>query len=209
MAGCDAVVLCVKPQTLDSVLADVRDSLRPDALVISIAAGKTTSDIEGALGGHAAVVRAMPNTPAIIGSGMTVLAAGTHAGDHHLALARAIFERVGAVEVVEKEALMDAVTGLSGSGPAYVYTVIEALTEAGVKVGLPRRVAAALASQTTLGAARMVQQAGEHPAVLRDAVCTPAGCTVDGLMELERGGIRVTLINAVESSTRRARALGD
>ena len=207
--GCDAVVLCVKPQTLDGVLREIAPALPPAAVVVSIAAGKRTPAISRALGArNTAVVRAMPNTPAVIGCGMTVLVAGEHAGANDVALAAALFRRVGAVEEVENENLMDAVTGLSGSGPAYIYTVIEALTEAGVKVGLPRRVAAALAAQTTLGASRMVQERAEHPAMLRDAVCTPAGCTVDGLMELEKGGIRVTLIKAVEKSTRRAAALG-
>ena len=150
----------------------------------------------------------MPNTPSAIGSGMTGLSAGRFATDEHLALAKSLFDAVGRTLVLD-EKHMDAVTGLSASGPAFIYVVLESLAEAGVKVGLPREVATLLAAQTTLGAAGMVLDSGSHPALLKDEVTTPAGCTIDGLLELEEGGLRVTLIKAVVKATERAAALKD
>jgi len=170
---------------------------------VSIVASATLAFIERHLQGGVPVVRAMPNTPSLVGAGMTVVCAGTHAGESDLARARALFEAVGRVMTLD-EKHMDAVTALSASGPAFLYVVLESLTEGGVKVGLPRHVATELAAQTALGAARMVLETGEHPALLKDAVTTPAGCTIDGLLRLEEGGLRVTLIKAVVEATRRA-----
>ena len=205
VAGCDVVVVAVKPQAMPVVLRKIRESLEPGVLVISVAAGVTTARIEAELG-QVPVVRVMPNPPCVLGAGMSVLTPGAFAGPAHMELARSLFDAVGKTAVLE-EGLMNAVTGLSGSGPAYVYLVIESLAEAGVKVGIPRATSTLLAAQTVLGAARMVLELGEHPALLKDAVTTPAGCTVDGLMELEEGGLRVTLLKAVVRATERAREL--
>ena len=204
--GADVVIVAVKPSVVPAVVAEIKGALAPGALVVSVAASVTTASIEAGLGGAPAVVRAMPNTPCLLGEGMTALAKGRHATDAHLALARALFDAVGRTAVLD-EKLMDAVTGLSGSGPAYIYLVIESLAEAGVKVGIPRDISTLLSAQTVLGAARMVLELGEHPALLKDAVTTPAGCTVDGLLELEEGKLRVTLIKAVVRATERAREL--
>jgi len=199
----DVVLLCVKPQSVAGVLEAIRSELGPEKLVISVAASVPTHYIEQRLGADVPVVRAMPNTPCAVGSGMTGLCAGRFAGPGHLETARALFEAVGRTVVVD-EKLMDAVTGLSASGPAFLYVVLESLVEGGVKVGLPRDVATLLAAQTMLGAARMALETGEHPARLKDAVTTPAGCTIDGILELEEGGLRVTLIKAVVKATARA-----
>ena len=153
-----------------------------------------------------AVVRAMPNTPSALGAGAAALCRGRFVSDAQMQLAQRLFETVGRTVLVD-EKHMDAVTGLSGSGPAYLYIIIEALAEAGVKVGLPRDVATQLAAQTAYGAAKMVLETGYHPALLKDAVTTPAGCTIDGILELEEGGLRVTLIKAVMRATERARQL--
>ena len=148
----------------------------------------------------------MPNTPALVGAGMTALTAGAHAGDEHLDLAERLFAQLGRTLVLD-EKHFDAVTGLSASGPAFLYIAIEALAEGGVKMGLPRKVATELAAQACLGAGKMVMETGSHPALLKDAVTTPAGCTMDGILMLEEGGLRVTLIKAVVEATRRAREL--
>jgi pyrroline-5-carboxylate reductase len=197
------VLLAVKPQALHEVLAEVRDVLAPGQLVVSIVASATTGFIEERLNGPQPVVRAMPNTPSLVGAGMTALSGGRHAGPEDLARAEALFAAVGRTLVLD-EKHMDAVTALSASGPAFVYVVLESLAEGGVKVGLPRSTATVLAAQAVLGAAKMVLETGEHPALLKDAVTTPAGCTIDGLLRLEEGGLRVTLIKAVVESTRRA-----
>jgi pyrroline-5-carboxylate reductase len=152
------------------------------------------------------VIRAMPNTPAMLAAGITALCSGRFVSTEQMAIAQKIFQTVGRTVVVD-EKHMDAVTGLSGSGPAFLYIIIEALAEAGVNVGLPRDIATLLAAQTTLGSARMVLETGYHPALLKDAVTTPAGCTVDGILELEEGGLRVTLIKAVKRATQRAKEL--
>jgi pyrroline-5-carboxylate reductase len=191
---------------LASVMREIGPVLTDDQVVLSIVAGATLRTLSAGLL-HQAVVRAMPNTPALVGAGMTALTGGTHAGPGHLALAEEIFHRVGRTLVLD-EAHFDAVTGLSASGPAFLYVVIEALAEGGVKVGLPRKVAIELAAQTCLGAGRMVIETGEHPALLKDAVTTPAGCTVDGILRLEEGGLRVTLIKAVVEAAQRAGGLG-
>ena len=202
----DIVFVCVKPQAVQGVMEEIRPQVRPEHLVISVAASVPTSHIENALGQGIPVVRAMPNTPCVIGRGMTALCKGTYAGAQHLEIATELFDVVGRTVVVD-EKHMDAVTGLSASGPAYIYIILESLAEAGVKVGLPRDVATLLAAQTTLGAAAVVLETGDHPALLKDAVTTPAGCTIDGIMELEEGKLRVTLIKAVVKAAQRAKEL--
>ncbi len=204
--GASVVVLAVKPQNVAAVVEEVREAVPDGALVISILAGITTEALEAAFGRPLAVVRTMPNTPALVDEGATALAAGKHATDAHLALARSIFEAVGRVEEVP-ESLMDAVTGLSGSGPAYIYMVIEALTDGGVKQGLPRPIAARLAAQTVLGAARLVIETGKHPAILRDEVTTPGGTAIAAVADLEAHGLRTMLINAVGTATARSAEL--
>ena len=205
-AGADVILLGVKPSQVPEVVAGIRSSLSTGKLLLSFAASVSTRSIEEAAGCDLAVVRAMPNTPATVGQGMTALCAGRFCSAEQMAVARMIFDTVGRTVVVD-EKHMDAVTGLSGSGPAFLYIIIEALAEAGVNVGLPRDVATLLAAQTTLGSAQMVLQTGSHPALLKDEVTTPAGCTVDGILELEQGGLRVTLIKAVKRATMRAREL--
>lgn len=204
--GASTILLAVKPQAMGEVLAALRGKVRRGQLVISVAASVPTTYIEKRLGTAAPVVRAMPNTPCLIRQGMTAICRGRLAGAQHLEAARRIFATLGRCLVVE-ERHMDAVTGLSASGPAYIYVVIESLAEGGVKEGLPRDVATELAAQMVLGAAGMVLQSGEHPAKLKDMVTTPAGCTIDGLLELEEGGLRVTLIKTVVRASRRAAEL--
>jgi pyrroline-5-carboxylate reductase len=203
VAGADIVLLCVKPQVIREVLEEIRPHVGEKALVISVAASVPTSYIEQDLGPKVPVVRAMPNTCSAVGCGMTGICRGAHATAEHLAVARAMFDTVGRTVVVD-EKHMDAVTGLSASGPAFAYIILESLAEAGVKVGLPRDVATLLAAQTMKGSASMVLETGDHPALLKDAVTTPAGCTIDGILELEEGKLRVTLIKAVVKSTHRA-----
>jgi pyrroline-5-carboxylate reductase len=202
----DIVLLGVKPNQIADLVRTIKPSLAPGALLISIAASTKTAAIEGAAGEGVAVVRAMPNTPAQLGAGITALCRGHDVSNEQLALAQRIFATVGRTVVVD-EKHMDAVTGLSGSGPAFIYIILEALAEAGVNVGLPRDTATLLAAQTAYGAAKMVLETGSHPALLKDEVTTPAGCTVDGILELEAGGLRVTLIKAVKRATERAREL--
>ena len=202
----DLVLIVLKPQQVKGVLREVKKVLRKDAVIISVAASVTIALIERELGRPARVVRAMPNTPCLIRQGMTALAASAHATPDDVALARQIFSAMGRTVVVE-EKHMDAITGLSASGPAYVYLMIESLAEGGVKLGLPRELSTELSAQTLLGASSMVLQSGEHPAKLKDIVTTPAGCTIDGLLELEEGGLRVTLIKAVVRAAHRAKQL--
>ena len=206
VAGADLVLVCLKPQQVKGVLHEIRKDLKQDALLISVAASVTTALIEREVGRTVRVVRAMPNTPCLIRQGMTALAAGRHATEDDLLMAREIFSSMGRIVVVNEEH-MDAITGLSASGPAYVYMIIESLAEAGVKMGLPRDLSTELSAQTLLGASAMVLHTGEHPAKLKDIVTTPAGCTIDGLLELEEGGLRVTLIKAVVRAGQRAREL--
>ncbi len=203
VAGAELVLLCVKPQVVPEVLEEIGGELDEGQLVVSIAAGATVALIEKRLASRVPVVRAMPNTPSLIGAGMTALCAGSWATDTHLAMAREVFEPTGRTVVLD-ERYFDAVTGLSASGPAFVYIIIEALAEGGVKTGLPRAVATELAAQACLGASRMVLETDAHPALLKDDVTTPAGCTMDGILKLEEGGLRVTLIKAVVEATRRA-----
>jgi len=202
----DLILVGVKPFQVPELMEEIRTALTPSKTVVSFAASVTTRFIEEASGLEMAVVRAMPNTPAALGAGATALCRGRFVSAKQMELALRIFETVGRCVVVD-EKHMDAVTGLSGSGPAYIYIIIEALAEAGVKVGLPRDIATQLAAQTAFGAAKMVLETGYHPALLKDAVTTPAGCTIDGILELEEGGLRVTLIKAVMRATERAKQL--
>jgi pyrroline-5-carboxylate reductase len=204
--GADIVLLAVKPTQVVQLVREVAPSLKQGVFLLSIAASVKTTAIEEAAEGLMPVIRAMPNTPAMLGAGITALCRGRFVADEQLALAQKIFETVGRVVVVD-EKHMDAVTGLSGSGPAFLYIILESLAEAGVNVGLPREIATQLAAQTAYGAAKMVLETGSHPALLKDEVTTPAGCTVDGILELEEGGLRVTLIKAVKRATERAREL--
>lgn len=200
------IVLCVKPKQVAGVVERL-EGLRPDALVVSILAGVTTERIQALLEGDNPVVRAMTNTPCVVGQGMTAVCGGRTATPAHLASAQRMFAAVGRC-VVTDEAYFNAITAISGSGPAYVYLILEALADAGVNVGLPRDLALEMVAQTMLGATRMVQETGRHPAALRDDVTTPAGCTIRGLLMLEDGKIRSVLARAVEESTRIVGTLG-
>lgn len=206
--GADVVLICVKPQNASEVFEDVRETLAPNALVISVLAGITTDSICDRLGEDVAAVRAMPNTPALVDEGATAIAGGRYSTDEQVEIAAEIFRAVGIVEIVP-EYQMDAVTGLSGSGPAYVYMVIEALTDGGVKQGLTRKTALRLAAQTVFGAAKLVLETGKHPAILRDEVTTPGGTAIAAVAELEDHGLRTMLIDAVKTATRRSRRLSD
>jgi pyrroline-5-carboxylate reductase len=208
--GADIVLLTIKPQTVAEVLQEIAPDIGAKSLLVSVAASVPTGFVEQQLaaasgGKHdkIAVVRAMPNTPAAVDCGMTAICGGSHASSDHLEIARSMFDAVGRTIVLD-EKHMDAVTGLSASGPAFAYIILESFAEAGVKVGLPRDVATLLASQTMKGAASVVLETGDHPALLKDAVTTPAGCTIDGILELEEGKLRVTLIKAVVKATSRA-----
>jgi len=202
----DLILIGVKPFQVPDLIAEIRPALTKTRTLVSFAASVKTRAIEEAAGVDIAVIRAMPNTPSALGAGAAALCRGRFVSDAQMEMAERIFETVGRTVVVD-EKHMDAVTGLSASGPAYIYIIIEALAEAGVKVGLPRDIATQLAAQTTFGAAKMVLETGYHPALLKDAVTTPAGCTIDGILELEEGGLRVTLIKAVMRATQRAKEL--
>jgi pyrroline-5-carboxylate reductase len=202
----DLILLGVKPLQVPDLMAEIKPALTTEKTLVSFAASVKTRAIEEAAGLDIAVIRAMPNTPSALGAGAAGLCRGRFVSAKQMELAQRIFETVGRVVVVD-EKHMDAVTGLSASGPAYIYIIIEALAEAGVKVGLPRDVATQLAAQTVFGAGKMVLETGYHPALLKDAVTTPAGCTIDGILELEEGGLRVTLIKAVMRATERAKQL--
>lgn len=208
-AEADIVLLCVKPKDIQKLCEGLRqkNALAAAPLLISIAAGVSTGFIEGIVGEGVPVLRAMPNTPCSIGKGMTVVAKGSHASDTHVALAREIFSPLGRfIELEEKH--MDTVTGLSASGPAFIYVIIESLADGGVMRGLPRHVATELVAQMTLGAAEMVLTTGRHPASLKDDVTTPAGCTIAGILALEDGRIRSVLARGVETAARVAGELG-
>jgi pyrroline-5-carboxylate reductase len=202
------VMLCVKPQVMRPVLDQVGEHIASEALVISVAAGVSTAAIESQLKAGARVVRSMPNTGAIVRQSATAIAAGTNATEHDMGVAREIFDQVGRTVVVEEHHL-DAVTGLSGSGPAYIFLIIDALADASVKVGLSRDVGLELAAQTVMGSAQLLLKTGEHPGRLKDQVTSPGGTAIAGLHTLEAGGLRTTLINAVENATKRSRELGE
>jgi len=201
------LVLAVKPQIMERVVEGIADRVDGEKLLISVAAGFTLERLENALGKPARLVRTMPNVPVLVDSGATAVAAGKNVREGDLEFACQIFDSVG-LSVPLDENLMDAVTGLSGSGPAYVFMMIEALADAGVKVGLPRYISQKLAAQTVLGSARLLMESGEHPGVLKDMVTSPGGTAIAGLHTLESGGLRTTLINAVETATIRSRQLG-
>lgn len=207
-ASARIVVLSVKPQILARVLDEITESLDRETLVISIAAGVPVEAIQARLAAGTRVVRAMPNTPALVDAAATAIAGGEHALESDLAEAKRIFDAVGITVIVE-ESQLDAITGLSGSGPAYVFLILEALSDAGVKVGLSRRTAQLLAAQTLLGSAKLLLETNEHPGKLKDMVTSPGGTAITGLHTLEHGGLRTTLINAVEAATRRSRELGE
>ena len=202
----DLILIGVKPFQVPELIEQIKPALTQGKTIVSFAASVKTRAIEEAAGIEIAVLRAMPNTPSALGAGAAGLCAGRFVKPEQMELAQRIFETVGRTVIVD-EKHMDAVTGLSASGPAYIYIIIEALAEAGVKVGLPRDIATQLAAQTVFGAGKMVLETGYHPALLKDAVTTPAGCTIDGILELEEGGLRVTLIKAVMRATERAKQL--
>jgi len=206
-AGADVLFLAVKPQQMAEALAELRDHVTSEHLVISIAAGIPLATLASGLGSGPRLVRVMPNTPCLVGEGASGYCLGPGATAADGELVGQLFSAVGRAFAVS-ETLLDAVTGLSGSGPAFVYLMIEALSDGGVRVGLPRDVALALAAQTVRGAAEMVLSTGEHPAVLKDAVTSPGGTTIAGLAALESGGARSALIAAVEAATKRSAELG-
>jgi pyrroline-5-carboxylate reductase len=204
----DVLVLAVKPQSVKALLAEVGPVVGPPHLVISIAAGITLRQLMDGLGSDRRLIRVMPNTPCLLGASASGYAAGEAATADDVALVGRLLNAVGRAYRLP-ESLLDAVTGLSGSGPAFVYVMIEALSDGGVRVGLPRDVATALAAQTVLGAAKMVLETGTHPGALKDMVASPGGTTIAGLHALERGGVRAALMDAVEAATQRARELGN
>ncbi|OGR93066.1 MAG: pyrroline-5-carboxylate reductase [Elusimicrobia bacterium RBG_16_66_12] len=207
-AACEAdiVILAVKPQMAKKVLEELSGSIRADQLVISVMAGVTTAAINAGLRVPCPVVRAMPNTPCLVDAGATAICAGEHAEDKDLAKAEAVFGAVGLVVTLPESAL-DAVTGLSGSGPVYIYMAIEAMIDGGVKMGIPRAIAAKLAAQTVYGAAKLVIETGKHPAVLKDEVTTPGGTAITAIHVLESKGLRSVLIDGVEAATKRSTEL--
>jgi pyrroline-5-carboxylate reductase len=202
----DIVLLAIKPHQVEAVLTQNEKLFRADQMILSICAAISTEQLSQWSGGKPGIVRAMPNTPCLIKSGVTAICKGPRCTPAQLDEASSIFAELGQVTILE-ESLFDGVTGLSGCGPAYIYLIIEALSEAGVKVGISRKQATMLAAQTMMGAAKMVLERGEHPASLKDEVTTPAGCTIDGLMALEEGKLRVTLIKAVLAATRRSKKM--
>ena len=204
---CDVVVLSIKPQIMQRVLEEIAEAIPEHALVISIAAGVPIGAIESRLRGGTRVIRTMPNTPALVDAGATAIARGGHATPEDLQTAERIFKAVG-ITVMLEEVHLDAVTGLSGSGPAYIFLIIEALSDAGVKVGLSRRNAQLLAAQTVFGSAKLLLETNEHPGLLKDMVTSPGGTAIAGLHTLEAGGLRTTLMDAVEVASKRSRELG-
>jgi pyrroline-5-carboxylate reductase len=202
----NVILLCVKPQTVGHVVDEIKHELSEKKLLISIAASVPTDYIERRLSTKVPVVRAMPNTPSMVGEGITAIARGKFASEKDVETAQKLFGAVGRT-VVADEKNMDAITGLSASGPAFIYIILESLAEGGVKAGLSRELATLLAAQTALGAAKVALETGHHPALLKDTVTTPAGCTIDGILELEEGGLRVTLIKAVMKAAQRAKEL--
>ncbi len=201
------LVLAVKPDQVNDLLAEVRSQFTEKHLLISIAAGVPLARLEGGLGAGARAIRVMPNTPALVGASASAFALGKSAQPEDGQLAQKLFSSVGVAYQV-KEWLLDAVTGLSGSGPAYVFLIIEALSDGGVAVGLPRDIATKLAAQTLLGSARLLLETGLHPGALKDMVTSPGGTTIEGIHELEKGGVRAALINAVRAATEKSKKLG-
>jgi len=205
----DIIILAVKPQIMDKVLADIKDEITKDKVVVSIAAGVKIETLAAGLNKGAKIVRVMPNTPALVLSGISAICPGVGVSEDDKKALFAIFDAIGESVLLENEGLMDAVTGLSGSGPAFVYTFIEALSDAGVKVGLPRDISIRLATQTVYGSAKVVKELERHPAELRDMVTSPGGTTIAGMGVLEEKGFRAAVISAVEAATKRSRELGE
>ncbi len=203
----DVLIVAVKPDQVEGVLHELAGKIGERHLIVSIAAGVTLARLAGALQTGMRIVRVMPNTPALVGASASAFALGGSATGEDAALAQRIFSAVGIAFQV-KESLLDAVTGLSGSGPAYGYAIIEALSDGGVAAGLPREVATKLAAQTMLGAAKMVLETGQHPGALKDMVTSPGGTTIEGLHELEKGRLRATLMNAVRAAAEKSKKLG-
>lgn len=203
----NVLIIAVKPGNVPDLLSEIRPSLTAQHLVISIAAGVPISKLEDGLGPKTRIIRVMPNTPALVSASATAYAPGKSATAADAALAQRLFSSVGIAFQV-KESLLDAVTGLSGSGPAYVYLIIEALSDGGVAAGLPRDISTRLAAQTVFGSAKMVLETGQHPGALKDMVTSPGGTTIEGLHELEKGKVRGVLINAVRAATEKSRKLG-
>ena len=202
----ETMVLAVKPQDMEALLAELMPVVTPGHLIVTIAAGITTAAIERRLAAGVPVVRVMPNTPALVGEAMSAVAPGAHASAEHLDRAEALFRPVGRV-VRLPESQLDAVTALSGSGPAYVFYLVEAMTDAGILLGLPRNVAHELIVQTVYGAAVMLRETGEHPVALREAVTSPAGTTISAIRELENHGVRAAFLAALEAARDRSREL--
>jgi pyrroline-5-carboxylate reductase len=201
------LLIAVKPQDIDALLAELRATLSGEHLVVSVAAGITTAHLEAGLPEGVAVVRCMPNTPALVDEAMTAVAAGAHAQEQHLATAEALLGCVGKVVRVP-ESQLDAVTALSGSGPAYFFFLVEAMIDAGILLGLPRALAADLIVQTAIGSAVMLRDSGEHPVQLREAVTSPGGTTIMAIRELEVHGVRAALLAAIEAAAKRSAELG-
>jgi pyrroline-5-carboxylate reductase len=206
VAAARTLVLAVKPQDIDTLLAELRPAVGPEHLVVSVAAGVTTAHLEARLAPGVPVVRCMPNTPALVDQAMTAVSAGAHADEAHLTVAESLLGAVGRVVRVP-ESQLDAVTALSGSGPAYFFFLVEAMIDAGILLGLPRAVAAELIVQTAVGSAKMLSESGEHPVQLREAVTSPGGTTIAAIRELENHGVRAALLAALEAARDRSREL--
>jgi len=203
----DVIILCAKPFAVKGILQQIKDFLSADKIIVSIAAGMDTGFIESVLEKEIPVIRVMPNTPALVGEGMTAVCRGKYATKEQAEFIVKLFSQVGrCIEIDEK--YINAVTGISGSGPAFIYLIIEALADGGVKLGLPKKIAIELAAQTTLGAAKMVIETGKHPSVLKDEVTTPGGCTIAGLMVMEENKVRSTLAKTVQETAKVALNLG-
>jgi len=205
----DIIIYAVKPQILASVLKETADSLDMTKVIISIAAGVPLAAIESCLNKDLRLIRVMPNIAAFVKESATAIAAGRHAGQEDINLAKAVFDSVGKSVFIDENILMDAITGLSGSGPAYIFLIVDAFADAGVKMGLSREDALFLSSQTLLGSAKLLLETKEHPGQLKDRVTSPGGTAIAGIHTLEMGGLRTTLINAVEAATKRSRELGE
>lgn len=205
----EVIIYAVKPQLMAEVLKETADGLDASKVVISIAAGVPLRAIESLLNKELRLIRVMPNIAALVKESATALSAGKHARKEDIELAMAIFDSVGKTVFLRENYLMDTITGLSGSGPAYIFVIVDALADAGVKMGLARKDAQSLAAQTVLGAAKMLMETGEHPGQLKDRVTSPGGTAIAGIHTLEKGGLRTTLINAVEAATHRSKELGE
>ncbi len=203
----DILFICTKPFIIKNILEEIKNNINEKTLIISIAAGVSSETIENCINKPVPVIRTMPNTPVLVKEGMVALCRGKHVTDEHIKLAQGLFEQIGkCIEVPEK--LINAVTGISGSGPAFMYLIIDALADGGVKKGLPKKTAIEMAAQTALGAAKMVLETGKHPAVLKDEVTTPGGTTIAGLMTMEERGVRSALARTVQNTVEMADKLG-